>query len=420
MNVDNMMPMEDSRKSDHSIATSLSISVVESKKSESESIINSSLSEKIESQSPIVEITLLESSISVGSQVRAVKAHHPEELDELWIEMGDLIEIEEVPEDEYWIKGSLHNAGTRTGQIGYFPRQNVVQSDVPKEIIDTSRVASVPPELQLNNPISPVPKGTTVVALYSYEPSKQDELQFLVGAIIIVIECPEGGWWKGITGMDVKNPITGWFPANLVKVVEKNKSDPSKLESSPSETLPDMLSPQKQVSWFKRLKSPDNATPDINKRIRSPSSAMSTTSVLESSHESIVENPSALKKKEESKLAFEETMSSRSSLVLRQSTVLDDTRGRSSINLGKGAFDLNRGSLGLSKITMGGLSQAEILKGATDEKVQDRIPSTVYKFLSDQEKKRLSVVWELVQTERDFERDLHIIVEVKNRNVLTK
>ena len=51
-----------------------------------------------------------------------------------------------------------------------------------------------------------------VVAIYSYQQDKDDELTFDEGAVIYVIKKNDDGWWEG-----VMDGHTGLFPGNYVE-----------------------------------------------------------------------------------------------------------------------------------------------------------------------------------------------------------
>lgn len=55
-----------------------------------------------------------------------------------------------------------------------------------------------------------------VVAIYSYQQDKDDELTFDEGAVIYVIKKNDDGWWEGV----MEGPMgahTGLFPGNYVE-----------------------------------------------------------------------------------------------------------------------------------------------------------------------------------------------------------
>lgn len=58
------------------------------------------------------------------------------------------------------------------------------------------------------------------------------------------------------------------------------------------------------------------------------------------------------------------------------------------------------------------LLPVDLLRGALDQKLSERLGPEIFNFIQDTEKKQLSVVWELVQTERDYVRDMYLLVEV--------
>jgi len=51
-----------------------------------------------------------------------------------------------------------------------------------------------------------------VVAIYSYQQDKDDELTFDEGAVIYVVKKNDDGWWEG-----VMDGHTGLFPGNYVE-----------------------------------------------------------------------------------------------------------------------------------------------------------------------------------------------------------
>lgn len=50
--------------------------------------------------------------------------------------------------------------------------------------------------------------------MYSYEKTKQDELSFEEGEIILIVSRVEGGWWEG---QKLSTGEIGWFPSNYVQ-----------------------------------------------------------------------------------------------------------------------------------------------------------------------------------------------------------
>ncbi|RKP20400.1 hypothetical protein ROZALSC1DRAFT_21422 [Rozella allomycis CSF55] len=64
-----------------------------------------------------------------------------------------------------------------------------------------------------------------VVALYSYEAERNDELNLLENDRIVLVETPRGGWFKGYKESDPNQ--LGWFPSHFVWPVGTNSARPS-------------------------------------------------------------------------------------------------------------------------------------------------------------------------------------------------
>ncbi|RWS27761.1 rho guanine nucleotide exchange factor 7-like protein [Leptotrombidium deliense] len=77
------------------------------------------------------------------------------------------------------------------------------------------------------NSMSLVSSGTprTVKAIYNFKGDNNDELCLKKGDIIILTQCPSGGWWEGTL-----DEQTGWFPSNYVKDIDET-DEPSSLQS---------------------------------------------------------------------------------------------------------------------------------------------------------------------------------------------
>ncbi|KAH6576239.1 hypothetical protein BASA60_004607 [Batrachochytrium salamandrivorans] len=234
-----------------------------------------------------------------------VTAFHGEDLDELEIDVGDQIELDMTPAspEEYWWKGTNRSWGRRNGQQGFFPK-NFVRAYDPNAVegMDEGMSSSAAPisvgeAMSLNSPdhqllnsdtsavwdtgmddqafLDPVLPGTKVYAKYAYDPEKSDELELLEGELVVVLEAPPGGWWKGMKGLDEKAPKTGWFPATL------------SIGKTTDETLPDPH--RKGVSWLRRL-----VPKDKEKRKRSISADGSTSSTTSISGSSAAANAVAI------------------------------------------------------------------------------------------------------------------------------
>jgi hypothetical protein len=318
---------------------------------------------------------------------------------------GDIIELEITPvsDQEFWLKGKNQSGGLRTGQVGFFSRDKVAIYDPDNEEL-SKKGTPVVSNLNLDHiRVEPVPKGTFVTAIFAFEPTKKDELHLSAGSTILVQECPEGGWWKGITGMEDKNPTTGWFPASLVKVDQPIKMALEKFEIST--TIPiEIPHRDRKQSWLKKIKSVQDHIIDdeIKNRERSLShpnkEELIPGSILSPLGEVILHG------KHKNAINYEAILALGDELSVKESFILEpqNTRYRSS------STATNRATLLVSSP----LNPFEVMQGALDETVQDKIPGSIFKLLSNDEKKRLSVIWELIQTERDYVRDLYITIEM--------
>eukprot|EP00041_Stephanoeca_diplocostata_P040177 m.1638790 g.1638790 ORF g.1638790 m.1638790 type:complete len:691 (+) comp30748_c0_seq1:214-2286(+) len=63
------------------------------------------------------------------------------------------------------------------------------------------------------------PPLATAAVLHAFTPRNEDELELHPGDKILVLESPEGGWWRGALASDAASN-EGWFPANHVNVEE--------------------------------------------------------------------------------------------------------------------------------------------------------------------------------------------------------
>lgn len=274
-----------------------------------------------------------------------------------------------------------------------------------------------------NDDITPsvvILKGTAVEALFAFEPTKSDELGFPIGATIVVLETPSGGWWKGVIGMQEKTPVTGWFPANLVAVKQVplivTRADmetvTSKIVTNVAEAL--VVSPismmEKKTSWFKRMRSVQTniLETESEKRARSSSAPVSnsdprnvvilenTLTTIEGSKDLLVESPE-LQTIGESILPF----SGWGGFFRKASEIEEKDKEKPKPVESRQSMFLQASS-----------KVIEALTASNGETLEEKVGSSVFKNLAIFERKRLSVVWELLQTERDYVRDLAITIEV--------
>jgi hypothetical protein len=61
-----------------------------------------------------------------------------------------------------------------------------------------------------------VPLGSLWTARYEHRPERPDEMAVAEGEVVIILDCPAGGWWKGVKNFSSKTPQTGWLPAAIL------------------------------------------------------------------------------------------------------------------------------------------------------------------------------------------------------------
>lgn len=59
---------------------------------------------------------------------------------------------------------------------------------------------------------------------YDYTAVKEDELDIVVGDIIILTKTDDSGWWRGFR---MRDTTKGWFPADYVVKVEEDDEPPA-------------------------------------------------------------------------------------------------------------------------------------------------------------------------------------------------
>ena len=161
-------------------------------------------------QAPV--LPALVSLMDAGCLVKALYEYEAQKMDELTFEIGCIIRILQCPEGG-WCKGII----LANGLIGWFPSSFVEKFEdevkIIKEVATLHTCLTPKPNLG-----SPIEVGSLVLAVYNYEAQKLDELTFEEGCLISIVECPEGGWYKGTT---LSHPHTGWFPINYVEKINE-------------------------------------------------------------------------------------------------------------------------------------------------------------------------------------------------------
>lgn len=203
-------------------------------------------------------------------RVRAVHAYTAEEDDELSFEVGDIIEVTEKDDDNWWRGHLLTNKET----TGAFPLRYVEQVDEDAE--DGAVAAAAEPAVEIqpkkvkgvglgdifkNEPIKlrtagskkdektvvkpvqspseesvplppkPIKPRTSIIretkeyakVLFPYDAANEDELSLKEGEQILVVDkdIEDEGWWKGEL-----NGKQGVFPNNFVELIETKPKRP--------------------------------------------------------------------------------------------------------------------------------------------------------------------------------------------------
>ncbi|XP_062386356.1 caspase recruitment domain-containing protein 8-like [Sardina pilchardus] len=131
-------------------------------------------------------------------QCKALFDHVPQDVDELELKVGDVVEITEEVEEGWW-------SGVLNGKFGLFPSNFVKEM----EESDDADADNGNTEAEL--------KKRQCKALFDFAPQYEDELELKVGDVVEIIEDVEEGWWSGVL-----NGKFGLFPSNCVKEMEES------------------------------------------------------------------------------------------------------------------------------------------------------------------------------------------------------
>ncbi|KAJ3410063.1 cytochrome c oxidase subunit 1 [Chytriomyces hyalinus] len=198
-------------------------------------------------EAPNEQTTQPEESTPSPKEYRAIKEFKGANEGELPLEAGDIVEKMPPPPNgdkgpEWWY-GISRTWGPNNGLLGYFladhvvletfeevaPSPTVEQVQIPVPVSEEDGYIEEEVASELPATIRP---GTKLVCLYPYERTKADELEMEAGDVIVVLDAPEGGWWRGMKGFSTKTPTSGWFPCSMVTI-------------APGETIPGWSPTQK-------------------------------------------------------------------------------------------------------------------------------------------------------------------------------
>ncbi|XP_075460650.1 SH3 domain-containing protein 21 isoform X2 [Ascaphus truei] len=147
--------------------------------------------------------------------------------DELNVKAGDIIVNVKKTVEEGWLCGEIN------GKRGFIPLQYV--KEIPSVFLnDTSQ--RFPRSIRKNNAVIQKKQQRWCKANYSYNPSKQDELELSAGEIFEVLEEIEDGWWLG-----KKGALVGAFPSNFVQEITEPPQDKVPKPKKNNKQRPKML-----------------------------------------------------------------------------------------------------------------------------------------------------------------------------------
>ncbi|KAJ3147494.1 cytochrome c oxidase subunit 1 [Geranomyces variabilis] len=437
--------------------------------------------------------------------LRVLAAHVPSDDTELALEVGDVVELDLTPatDNEHWWYGTNRSWGPNNGLQGYFPAECV---EVETWTIDTSSVQpGIESEFENASPLTaaswvtapaggdsdredenqvgaeqedaneeegveawtPLAGGKVIVKL-PYEKTKADELDLIVGEMIVVMEAPEGGWWRGMKNLGGKTPQSGWFPAMLVRPCPDEAETASAVTVQPRMGPSSLTKPAAQVpepepeadstndrrkSWFQKritTKAPANSK---KKTARTRSNSAPPTPVAPNSVsgdlEGMAADTSGLSVVTEGSSdldtgVFEERISAMASHARARSTPPHPPDGDSSSGGGP-SKGLNRLSIFLRgdkdrKSHFSGQSKATLMESTFDisstspllhlddlliapngnDRWQERISAATLVAMSHRAQQRMTAIFEFIKTERDYVRDLKIIIALFMRPMVDK
>ena len=488
----------------HLISTSASSSASSSHNVDPGSPLSSALSDHYSSISDIKEggsssVTNQEVAkqvVGIGTIVKAIEIFeaNPDE-GELGLSIDDIIEIDESPasDHEFWWHGINRCWGVNNGKSGWFPTscvqvqigessyENETETSIREGRIEETntglsddgwdeeegdrtseqigsqgrRLSFTQDEMDENNVPTTVPVGTKVIVKHDYSPMKMDELCLRKGETIVVIEAPEGGWWKGMSNLG-KDPKLGWLPSTFVMVDISQPSyihhsnnsarhEKSKDQQTTTSTVEGGSAPKRRRSWYKRLVSKSS---DKNK-LRRPSTAPSESAEVKSKSVTQIRQENASNNNNNNMDG-----NSTSSGAMPLTAVPEDLGSRLDMLQTKAGGVQEHGSLKTPNIqtilqefefgpehrrsttappilsntplvpaisTMKTLEMPwksiipnlmQLEPSLTVEQWHDTIPPEKLESMTKTEKLRQTAIWELIKTERSYIRDLGIIIEI--------
>uniref|UniRef100_A0AC35TP39 Cytoplasmic protein NCK1 n=1 Tax=Rhabditophanes sp. KR3021 TaxID=114890 RepID=A0AC35TP39_9BILA len=105
---------------------------------------------------------------------------------------------------------------------------SAVMMNGSNESKSTHNNCTVSLEKKINKPSQMIDNrsdGNKGIALYNYEPARDDELALTKNELVTIIEKMEDGWWKG----KVSGGKVGWFPSNYVNEVTEDAISPGRV-----------------------------------------------------------------------------------------------------------------------------------------------------------------------------------------------
>lgn len=371
----------------------------------------------------------------IGTSLRVVESVETGDWNEVSVEKGDIVAVEESVDDQRdgWVWCVNRSLGPNNGQTGWVPEGVLVADEEPPLALDIFSIQldktndsadttkeeqpipdsafqdsidpyqaddgvstayhtpniSAPPSPSVS-PIAPganeVPPGTKLIVRYDYDAEKADELSLRTDDIVYLLSSPEGGWWRGMLGYG-KDSRAGWFPSTMVEVSEDQVQTLSSTKI-PLETMADKK-PSQRTSWFKKVVGKNSSPPKSGaSQLMAPVSSDDEQAASMAPVENIVVSPP--KKRSPSPTS---SGSSRRSFFERS-----DKRSKV------------KSIISDARISIAHISKDK--SAVPKDSWKNYVTGEIVDNMSPNEKKRQDCIWELILTEEDYVRDLKMMIEV--------
>lgn len=123
-------------------------------------------------QKPIsfVSVSPAEGEIGIGSFMKVIENYNSQDADEMECVIGDVIKVELIGDEGYWIKGIIQSSRREAAQ-GYFPKHI---AELYNQYEETSLLSI------------PISIGSHFIAQFAFMPQNSNELELKIGDKILV------------------------------------------------------------------------------------------------------------------------------------------------------------------------------------------------------------------------------------------